>query len=263
MIRKNLKKLINSFKKRFREIDIYLEAKKIPDYGKFNTNLSIKPLKTPGKIETVISYGEEYFENNYGDMNRAKKKDSKVIYDAFEFFLVLDSLIRYLNLDGKRRKLKILEVGCNNGYTVLMFRQMGLEAYGVDVSEYAFKVASDSIRPYLFTGSFDDIPFADNTFDITVSWGTIEHLPESVSSKCLSEAIRVSKKAVWIGCDNVPQSIEPYHLTNYPIDWWEKILESLGQKVDPKLREFIRATPFLHKRNSYWSALECVLKKQL
>jgi SAM-dependent methyltransferase len=261
MIKKNMNKLAGSFKKRLREFNIFLESRKLPNFGQMNTNLSVAPIKTPDNIESSIPYDEEYFEKNYGDMKKNRKKDSKVIYNTFEFYLVLDAIVRYLKLDGSYRSQKILEVGCNNGYTVMLFRQMGYEAYGIDISDYAFKQASDFVRPFLFKGSFADIPFADNTFDITISWGTIEHLPEEESSKCLSEAIRVSKKAIWIGCDNVPQLIEPYHLTNHPIDWWEKKLEALGQKVDNNLRNFIRHQPFLWKRKFYWDALECVLKK--
>jgi ubiquinone/menaquinone biosynthesis C-methylase UbiE len=196
-------------------------------------------------------------------MKKTNKKDNSIIYNIYECFLVVDSIVQYLNLKEHSHSLKILDMGCNNGYMVLLLRQMGYEAYGIDINKYAFEVASDSAKPYLFTGSFADIPFADNTFDISISWGTIEHLPETLSSKCLSEAIRVSSKAVWIGCDNIPQSIEPYHITNYPIDWWEKKLELLGQRVDYKLRDFIKSRLSLRKNQAYWNALECVLNKKI
>ena len=122
MLSKNVKKLANSFKKRLRELDIFIESKRIPNYGKINTNISVTPIKTLSNVETVVPYGEKYFEKNYGDMNKNRKKDKKVIYNAYEFYLVLEALVKYLNLGGEYRKLKILEIGCNNGYTVMLLQ---------------------------------------------------------------------------------------------------------------------------------------------
>lgn len=262
MLKKYTIKLVNSFRKRLREAQIYFASRKLLSPRNLNTYRSVSPLKIADNIETVLPYDEKYFENQYGDMHKARKKDNRVVYAVYEYYLMVETLLKYLGLKGSLRSVKILEVGCNNGYTVMLLRQVGIEAYGVDVNKYALSVASDFVKPYVFYGSFAEIPFADNTFDITVSWGTIEHLPENLSSKCLSEAIRVSKKAIWIGCDNVPPSLEPTHVTNYPIEWWEKKLEALGQKVDYKLRETIKNHPILLKRNFYPPALECVLNKK-
>jgi SAM-dependent methyltransferase len=262
MFKKYKDKLANSIRKRMRKAQIFFDTRGLIDQKKINTTRSISPIKIADNIETVIPYGEKYFENQYGDMHKARKRDSKVIYDVYEYYLMVDSLLKYLNLRDSLSSVKILEAGCNNGYTVMMLRQVGIEAYGVDVNKYALSVASDFVKPYLSYGSFAEIPYADNSFDITVSWGTIEHLPEELSSKCLSEAIRVSRKAIWIGCDNVPASIEPTHVTNYPIEWWEQKLEALGQKVDNKLRETIKNHPILLKRRFYPPALECVLNKK-
>lgn len=259
ILNKHAGKLANSWRKRRRAWEISRLATPLLRGRTFNQAATVSLAAHSSPVITAIPYDEKYFEPRYGDMGRKTLTARQVLLDVYECYAVIETIAA--RLGRAPHAFKILDIGCNNGYLVLLLRELGFEAYGVDASQYALGLAPERIKPYLYLGSFSDLPFGDQAFDLAVSWGTIEHLPESDSDACLKEAIRVSREAIWIGCDNVPQSIEPYHLTNYPINWWERKLEKLGQRVDVELREAIRHHPFLWKRRFYWDALECRLAK--
>ena len=86
---------------------------------------------------------------------------------------------------------KVLDVGCAKGFMVKALREQGIEAWGVDVSEYALSTAPEDIRGHLYRVDLnrDALPFADGYFDCVTFLGTIECLDDY--SKVLSEIKRV------------------------------------------------------------------------
>ena len=59
---------------------------------------------------------------------------------------------------------KVLDVGCGIGAFVTGLRKSGIEAYGIDAAEVLERLWN---KDYLFLADASDIPFADNTFDIS------------------------------------------------------------------------------------------------
>ena len=47
----------------------------------------------------------------------------------------------------------VLDAGCAMGMLVAALRDLGVEAYGVDLSEYAISQVREDIRPYCAVGS--------------------------------------------------------------------------------------------------------------
>ena len=60
----------------------------------------------------------------------------------------------------------MLDIGCAKGFFVKDLRDAlpGLEVIGIDVSDYAPEHAHPDAKPYLRTGSCDDLQFDDNSF---------------------------------------------------------------------------------------------------
>ena len=73
---------------------------------------------------------------------------------------------------------RVLDVGCAKGYMVKAFREQGMEAWGVDVSEYALSASPEDIRKHLYRVDLnkDSLPFSDEYFDCVTLLGTIECL---------------------------------------------------------------------------------------
>jgi len=70
----------------------------------------------------------------------------------------------------------VLDVGCAWGFLVERLRQRGVEAYGLDISEYAIQNVHPDIQPYCWVGSATD-PFPRH-YDLIVSIEVMEHMPK-------------------------------------------------------------------------------------
>ena len=72
----------------------------------------------------------------------------------------------------------VLDVGCAYGELVKGLVDLGIEAYGIDGSDYAINNSEPSIRPKLFKVNLnsDPFPFNDNFFDVVGSFYSVEHI---------------------------------------------------------------------------------------
>jgi len=81
--------------------------------------------------------------------------------------------------------LRLLDVGCGNGYSVAEWNDRGLVAVGVDVSLYRLSrwinEHPPDRRPFVIADAAA-LPFVDRAFDKVVSSGMIEHVGVSESS---------------------------------------------------------------------------------
>lgn len=119
---------------------------------------------------------------------------------------------------------KTLDVGCAMGYFVGRLRKAGVDAWGMDISEYALSQAPAEVKPYLKVASADSLPFGDKEFDMVFSASTLEHLPTDIVAKTISEIKRVAKRgiiAVTPG-DNPYFSEDITHKTKQPLSWWKE-----------------------------------------
>lgn len=73
---------------------------------------------------------------------------------------------------------KVLDVGCSTGLLVKALVDLGIDAYGVDGSDYALSHAHPSIadRVKKVNLETDSMPFADSSFDIVTGFYVTEHI---------------------------------------------------------------------------------------
>ncbi|MBV9325660.1 MAG: class I SAM-dependent methyltransferase [Chloroflexi bacterium] len=95
------------------------------------------------------------------------------------------ALIRqFVELRAKR----ILDVGCGLGMYVSQFRQFSDDVYGVDIDPDKIGHASEWL-PNLRVSPAEELPFADDSFDIILLNEVIEHVDDDRQS--IQEAFRV------------------------------------------------------------------------
>ncbi len=80
---------------------------------------------------------------------------------------------------GKR----VLDYGCGNGYVLAQYVRNGAEAYGVDLTETAIRLARSRFELAGLEGTFVQndgvsIPFESDFFDVACSMGVLHHIPD-------------------------------------------------------------------------------------
>ena len=129
--------------------------------------------KTNEHIRISRAYGELYFdgprEYGYGGYR----------YDG-RWIPVAKDIVTHFGLKPGDRAL---DVGCAKGFLVkdLMAVCPGLEAFGLDISEYALMQCQPDVVGRLHLGSADKLPFPDNSFSAVISINTIHNLPRERS----------------------------------------------------------------------------------
>ena len=90
----------------------------------------------------------------------------------------------------------MLDVGCAKGYMVYDFTNAKIDAYGVDISNYALRCAPSVIRNKLYHMNAKDLELFDNNeFDLVISINTIHNLINYECRQSIREIQRVGKKA--------------------------------------------------------------------
>lgn len=93
---------------------------------------------------------------------------------------------------------RLLDIGCGYGSFVMLAREAGIEAYGLDVAEFDIAYAKQRLAERLpeldpeqvyQLASGTSLPYADESFDVVTLWNVLEHVPDWKS--LLGEARRV------------------------------------------------------------------------
>lgn len=106
---------------------------------------------------------------------------------------------------------KVLDLGCGQGRHVIYAHEMGLDPYGVDLSdkaigdarEWAKRAGVAQPEERLKQGDIRHLPWADGFFDVVVSHGVLDSMHFAIACEAMQEAHRVLKPGAFFYCDLV------------------------------------------------------------
>jgi len=142
---------------------------------------------------------------------------------------------------------RVLDIGCGRGEFVRGFNEIGIEAHGVDISEYSIKDGL-SRAPFL-NGKLhvcdidkDKLPFPEEYFDLIISINTIEHVCSP--SRFVEESRRVLKPRGYIlVITHIPGSEHDVgdvtHLNTRSKEEWIKLFKRYGLQHDERFEKEI------------------------
>ena len=92
-----------------------------------------------------------------------------------------------------------LDVGCATGFVVEALRELGVDAKGVDISQYAVDHAALGAAGHIRQADLrHGLGFPDSAFELVTALETLEHLPPDEVPKAIREIARVATK--WVLC---------------------------------------------------------------
>ncbi len=186
--------------------------------------------KTIEHVRVARMYGEEYFDGarefGYGGYK----------YDG-RWVPVAADIVAHFDL---KRGDRVLDVGCAKGFLVRDLLDLGVDAYGLDISKYALMNSEPATIGRLHLGTASDLPFPDDSFQAVISINTIHNLPRAEAVQAIAEIERLSPGNGFIQVDSYRTNeekavFEDWVLTaqfhGFPQEW-EALYEEAGYTGD-------------------------------
>lgn len=131
---------------------------------------------------------------------------------------VADELVRRL---GPRT---VLDAGCAMGFLVEALRDRGVDAEGVDVSEYAIGQVRADVRPYCRVGSILE-PFP-RRYDLVTCIEVLEHLPPAEAARAVANLCAAADDIVFSSSPS--DYAEQTHFNVQPPEYWAELFALNG-----------------------------------
>lgn len=118
----------------------------------------------------------------------------------------------------------VLDAGCAMGFLVEAFRDRGIEAYGVDISEYAIERVRPDVRPYCWCGSLTDpLP---REYDLIVCIEVLEHLTPADGERAVANLCSHAPDIVF---SSTPDHFrDATHVNVQPPEYWAALFGRHG-----------------------------------
>ncbi|MGA1419575.1 MAG: class I SAM-dependent methyltransferase [Ilumatobacteraceae bacterium] len=170
-------------------------------------------------------YGQMYFDGprdyGYGGYR----------YDGRWKSVAVDIIEHFNLVQGSR----VLDVGAAKGFLVKELLDLGIDAYGVDISEYAVMNCHPDVVGRMHVASADHLCFPDQSFAAVLAIDVIHNLPRQRAAVALREVQRLSNGRAYVRVDSYrtpeeKQVFEGWVLTaeyhGYPQEWLQLFSEA-------------------------------------
>lgn len=145
----------------------------------------------------------------------------------------------------------VLDAGCALGFLVAALRDRGVEAYGVDISEYAISKVREDVRPFCKVGSLSEtLPEGlPKTFDLVVSIEVLEHIYAKEGEKAVRNLCSVSDTVLF---SSSPDDFEePTHVNVQQREYWGRLFFENGFTDDITYRpRYLTSHAVLYRKNT-------------
>jgi SAM-dependent methyltransferase len=170
------------------------------------------PVKAASSADAEPEYGAFYYRHDCG-----------IPYERNEHWLnffgdIAEGLVRNLH------PTSFLDAGCAMGFLVEAMHQRGVDAWGVDVSEYAISQVDESVRDRCRIGSLTE-PL-ERRYDLIACIEVLEHIPATETDKVIANLCAATDHLL---LSSTPADYgEPTHLNVQPPETWSALLAREG-----------------------------------
>jgi SAM-dependent methyltransferase len=123
----------------------------------------------------------------------------------------------------------VLDAGCAKGFLVEALRDRGVEAYGVDISEYAVSQVRHDVQPFCTVASVTD-PFPLR-YDLIFCIETLEHLETRDAERAVANICSYTDDVIFTSSPTHFKEVT--HLNVRPPEYWAQLFGNHGLFRDP------------------------------
>src|SRR4051812_21777270 len=158
-------------------------------------------------------FNAEYYKHGFGGIPYERNAH------WLEFFAgIARQMVRSL------RPKDVLDAGCAWGLLVEAFWDLGVEAHGIDVSEYAIARVRPDMRTYCRVGSIAE-PF-ERRYDLITCIEVVEHMPPDEADLAIANMCRSADRVFF---SSTPRDFdEPTHVNVRPVMGWVQLFGKHG-----------------------------------
>lgn len=208
------------------------EVNLLARYPRAKRNIKARLRNKEENRAIAMKFGKEYFdgtrEQGYGGYR----------YDG-RWIPIAEDIVKHFRLKPGDR---LLDVGCGKGFLVkdLMKVCPGLEAFGIDISEYAVLNCEPEVVGRLHIGNAVHLPFPDHSFQAVISINTVHNLDRAGCMRALQEMERIAPGRGYVQVDAYRDPAEKQVF----MDWmltarthgtpaeWVQLLKEAGYRGD-------------------------------
>jgi Methyltransferase domain len=185
---------------------------------------------SPANTSNGETFGKYYYEHDCG-----------IPYERSAHWLdffggIADHIVRELH------PASVLDAGCAIGMLVEQLRRRGVDAWGVDVSEYAVSQMPEDVREHCWVGSLAEA--LPRRYDLITCIEVVEHMPAAESRQAIANLCAAADR-VLLSSSPFDYS-EPTHLNVQPPEHWSALMAANG---------FIRDLDYDASYLTPWAAL--------
>ncbi|HBF43560.1 MAG TPA: hypothetical protein DDW42_08035 [Desulfobacteraceae bacterium] len=121
----------------------------------------------PSEKEVKDLYCEKYFADQYdmGIEPNTSKFEKRLSQESHRLHFFC----------GIKKKGRVLDIGCGNAYFLAACRNKGYEVYGLDISDWAARYATQKLGIPVVIGKSRTVELPPHNFDIITMWHFLEH----------------------------------------------------------------------------------------
>ena len=151
-------------------------------------------LKEFVEAPTASTQAEDEFVASFWDGKWSNLKDKRYLQRLRlkEEYRFLKKHVPYY----RDRSLDVLDCGCGMGEWTRLFHLDGHRAVGIDIAKETIRRLREKSGDAFQLGDFRKIECQDNSYDVVINWGGIEHFEEGPTPAIL-EAKRVLRPGGW------------------------------------------------------------------
>jgi cyclopropane fatty-acyl-phospholipid synthase-like methyltransferase len=117
----------------------------------------------------------------------------------------------------------MLEIGAAKGFLIKHLRDVGVSAYGIDVSEYAAQESEGRVKTIDATK-----PLKLEKYDLVVSFDVLEHIAEE-DLPMLFKSLKTAKQQFhMITTNEYHFGGDDTHVSMHDLPWWQRRFEGAG-----------------------------------